>query len=127
MQLQSDVAQLALVAYANVVGATGLSPAINSGVVTTRTDAGQYTITLPGGTTPGGLLVPGPAEGIANSMGAVTLRGTGPTPVTLTYDDTDPLNKKVIAYSSATQTFADVDFSVEIFRSTKFPAAGGPV
>jgi hypothetical protein len=127
MQLQSDVAQLALVAYANVIGGTGLSTSVNSGVVTTRTGAGQYTITLPGGTTPGGLLVPGPAEGIANSLGSLTVRGTSATPVDLTYDDTDALNKKVYAYSSATQTYADVDFSVMIFRSTKFPVTGGPV
>lgn len=127
MQLQSDVAQLALVAYANVVGATGLSPTVNSGVGTTRTGAGQYTITLPGGTTPGGVVIAGPVEGIAASLASVTLRGTGTTPVTVTYDDTDAYNKKVYLYSAATQTYADVDFSVLIFRSTKTPNSSGPI
>jgi hypothetical protein len=108
-------ASLGLVAYADVVGATGLSPNLNSGVVTARTGVGTYTVTLPGGL----------FQSSDREMMFVQIKGTVPLFNCSDVDSTNPSIKTVFIGSSAT-TAVDADFSVLVFRSLLNPPAGSP-
>jgi hypothetical protein len=108
-------ANLGLVAYADVVGATGLSPELNSGVVTARTSIGSYTITLPGGQ----------FQSSDRDMMFVQVKGATPLFHCTNVSDTNPSVKQVFISSSST-TAVDADFSVLIFRSLLNPPAGSP-
>jgi hypothetical protein len=111
--LNANSASLAEVAYAQVIGATGLSPNLNSGVATARTGAGTYTITLPQG------------EGQTHDLIFVQILGTVPLLYAADVDDTDPSIKRVMIGSSAT-TAVDADFSVIVMRSLLTPPPGAP-
>lgn len=119
MQTLFDVAGLAVVAYGEVVGATGLSPNMNSGVVTARTSLGLYTVTLPDNKLQSGardIMVVTPRKSLTS--GPVT------TPVSCAADDTDPAIKRVALYNAS--SLADVDFSFVIFRTIVSPPTGIP-
>ena len=111
--LNANSASLATVAYAQVVGSTGLSPNLNSGVVTARTGAGTYTVTLPQG------------EGQAHDLIFVQIMGSVPLFYAADVDDTDPSIKHVNVGSSST-TAVDADFSFVIMRSLLTPPPGAP-
>jgi hypothetical protein len=111
--LNANSASLATVAYAQVVGATGLTPNLNSGVATARLGAGTYTVTLPQG------------EGQTHDLIFVQINGTVPLNYSSDCDDSDPSIKKVFIGSSAT-TAVDADFSVIIMRSLLTPPPGAP-
>jgi hypothetical protein len=111
--LNANTGSLATVAYAQVVGATGLSPNLNSGVTTAKLGTGTYTVTLP------------PGEGQTHDLIFVQLLGTVPLLYAADVDDTDPAIKKVIIGSSSS-TAVDCDFSVIIMRSMLTPPPGAP-
>jgi len=115
-----DSAGLAIVAYAEVVGSSGAAPNINSGfVTTTRTGAGQYSLTLPGNTTgaQASQQMAGTDDLIFVTPKVPSGTPLGSTPFTAMVDDNDPLVKKVAIYGgSPLATFADMDFSVLVLR-----------
>jgi len=110
-----DSAGLAIVAYAEVL-ADGTSPNTNSGVATTKTGTGRYTVTLPADkaqTNARDLIFVQPL-GVANN-----------TPVTSRVDDTTSTTVKGIEICNGT-TAADSAFTVLILRTIIPPPAGAP-
>jgi len=112
-----DSAGLAIVAYAEVAG-DGTSTSTNSGVTTTRSGLGQYTVTLPANKQQAG----------SRDLIFVTPKGTiDSTPYSHKVDDADPADKKVAIYGgSPLATFADSAFSILILRTIVPPPAGSP-
>lgn len=114
-----DTAGLAVVAYAEVIGATGASTNTNSGVTTTRISTGQYSLTLPANQQQSGSrdLI------FVTPKGAITSE-----PYTHKVDDTTSVATKYIAIygGSPLTSYADSDFSVLILRTTITPPAGAP-
>jgi hypothetical protein len=108
-----DSAGLAIVAYAEVVGATGSSSACNSGVTTARVSAGLYTITLPSDKT----------QYANRDLMFVQVDGSSTNTIAALVDNTDPA-VKVVRTSSAS-TLVDADFTVLILR-TIAPSSVGP-
>lgn len=111
--LNANSASLATVAYAQVVGATGLSPNLNSGVVTARSGTGTYTVTLPDG------------EGQTHDLIFVQILGGVPVSYAADVNDADPNIKNIYIGNSGT-TAIDADFSVVIMRSLLTPPPGAP-
>lgn len=111
--LNANSASLAEVAYAQVVGATGASPNLNSGVTTARLGAGTYTVTLPTG------------EGQTHDLIFVQIMGTVPLFNAASVDDSNPDVKHINIGSSST-TAVDADFSVIVMRSLLTPPPGAP-
>lgn len=121
-----DSAGLAIVAYAEVVGANGTSTGTNSGVVTTRTATGSYTVSLPANnaqqgarnlifvqpTTTTNFLNVGPSATVNQANSLMTSPPTG--------DAT-----KLICISNGT-TLIDSDFNILILRTICPNAAGTP-
>lgn len=101
-----DSAGLAIVAFAEVVGATGASASLNSDVVTTRTAAGTYTVTLPANK----------AQSNTKDLIFVQTQGTGTAPLTAKVDTASTAAVKTILVSDAT-TLADGDFTILILRT----------
>lgn len=101
-----DSAGLAVVAFAEVVGATGASVDLNSGVTTTRTAAGTYTLTLPSNL------------GQSNTKDLIFVQtlGTGTAPLTAKVSTASTATVKTVYVSDAT-TLADGDFSILILRT----------
>jgi hypothetical protein len=116
MQVQGDNVQLGVLAFV-IVGSTGAVVA-GSGPVVTRVGTGQYMVTLPGGTTPGGTVVPGPVLGATPTVGCVQVR-TGNSGASV-YVDSDPYNKLVFLYDTG-GSLANYDFSLLIMRPTAPP------
>jgi hypothetical protein len=108
-------APLACVAYAEVVGATGASPDMNSGVVTARLGVGTYTVTLPAGQ----------FQASDREITMVQVKGSVPLFNCCEVDDADPQTKRIFIGSSTT-TAVDADFSVIIWRSLLNPPPGAP-
>jgi hypothetical protein len=101
-----DAAGLAVVAFAEVVGATGASVDQNSGVVTTRTAAGTYTITLPADK----------AQSNSKDLIFVTPIGAALDILMAKVSSTSTPTVKTVYISNAT-TLADGDFTVLILRT----------
>lgn len=101
-----DSAGLAVVAFAEVVGATGASVDTNSGVSTTRTAAGTYTVTLPAGK----------SQSNSKDLIFVQTLGVGTAPLTAKVSTASTADVKTIYVSDAT-TLADGDFSILILRT----------
>lgn len=116
MQNTFDIAPLAIVAYAEVVGTTGLSPNVNSGVTTARLSAGRYTLTLPSN-----LLQSSNRDLIFVQPKVAAPVGV---PVSTSVDDTSASIKEIDLYNGS--TFADCDFSVLVLRTVVTPPAGSP-
>jgi len=116
MQNTFDIAPLAIVAYAEVIGATGLSPNVNSGVTTSRLSAGRYTLTLPANM----------LQSSNRDLIFVQPKVAAPvgTPVSASVDDTSVQVKAIDLYNGT--TFADCDFSVIVLRTVITPPAGSP-
>jgi len=112
-----DSAGLAIVAYAEVA-ADGTSTSTNSGVITARTGAGQYTVTLPANK----------QQNNARDLIFVTPKGTiDSTPFSHKVDDADAAVKQVAIYGGQPlATFADSAFSVLILRTIVPPPTGSP-
>lgn len=104
MQTLFDSAGLAIVAYGEVVGATGASADLNSGITTARTAAGTYELTLPAGK----------AQSATKDLIFVQVKGTSAGPLTSKVDDASA-TVKTVRISDAT-TLADGDFSFVIMR-----------
>jgi hypothetical protein len=111
--LNANSASLATVAYAQVVGSSGASPNLNSGVTTARSGAGTYTVTLPQG------------EGQTHDLIFVQIMGSVPLAYSADVDDADPSIKRINIGNSST-TAVDADFSVIIMRSLLTPPPGAP-
>jgi hypothetical protein len=112
-----DSAGLAIVAYAEVAS-DGTSTATNSGVVTTKTGSGQYTVTLPANKTQDG----------ARDLIFVTPKGAiTSSPLSHSVDDSSAADKKVAIYGGQPlATFADSAFSILILRTIIPPPSGSP-
>jgi hypothetical protein len=112
-----DSAGLAVVAYAEVA-ADGTSTVTNSGVVTARTGAGQYTVTLPANKQQSG----------SRDLIFVTPKGTiDSIPFSHKVDDADAAVKQVAIYGGQPlATFSDSAFSILILRTIVPPPAGSP-
>jgi len=112
-----DSAALAIVAYAEVAS-DGTSTDTNSGVTTTKTGTGQYTVYLPVGKQQSG----------SRDLMFVTPKGAiDSTPYSHKVDDSDMAAKKVAIYGgSPLATFADSAFSVLILRTTITPPTSSP-
>jgi hypothetical protein len=106
--------QLGIVAYASVVGATGLSPNTNSGVGTTRIAVGQYAVILPAG------------QGLASKDDLIFVQIKGSvTGISSAETDTDQ-NIKLVYIGSSSTTAVDADFDIVVFRSLLPTSAGIP-
>lgn len=101
-----DAAGLAVVAFAEVVGATGASVDQNSGVVTARTAVGTYTVTLPADK----------AQSDAKDLIFAQAKGAGTAPLTAKVSTASTSSVKTILVSDAS-TLADGDFTVLILRT----------
>lgn len=113
---QFDSAGLAFVAYAEVL-ADGTSPNTNSGVTTSRTATGLYTVTLDANKQQAG----------ARDLIFVTPKGNLGVPKSHAVDDSSAATKVVAIYGGAPiLSYADADFSVLICRTTIQPPTGGP-
>lgn len=113
-----DSAGLAIVAYAEVIGATGASTNTNSGVTTTRIGTGLYTVTLP----------ENKWQSATRDLIFVTPKGTI-TSEAYSYkvDDTLVATKYIAIYGgSPVLSYADSDFSLLILRTTITPPDGEP-
>ncbi len=112
-----DSAGLAIVAYAEVAS-DGTSTVTNSGVTTTRTAAGQYTVTLPANKT----------QAASRDLIFVTPKGTiSSVPYSHKVDDAGDADKLVAIYGgSPLATFADAAFSILILRTIIPPPSGAP-
>ena len=113
-----DSAALAIVAYAEVVGANGSSTGTNSGVSTTRTAAGSYIVALPTDKTQRG------ARNLIFVQPTTTTNflNAGPT-ATVNQASSDAT--KLVAISNGT-TLIDSDFNVLVLRTVVPPPAGAP-
>jgi hypothetical protein len=107
-----DSAGLAIVAYAEVIGANGAtSTSVNSGVTTSKIGTGQYNVALATAIPQMGyrdliFVQPKMASGV--SVGGVVLSAT--------VNDDDPINKKVNIGSPSAST-VDSDFSILVLRT----------
>lgn len=120
MQTLYDIAGLAVVAYGEVL-ADGTSPAMNSGVTTGRTAAGQYTVTLPANKLQSG------ARDLMVVTPKVSQVPANPIPFSHSVDDADPAIKRIAIYGGTPlATFADCEFSFIIFRTIVTPPTGAP-
>ena len=120
---------LATVAYAEVDGATGASTVTNSGVTTTITASGTYTVVLPTGIT----------QDVGRDLIFVTPKtnnaDTQPNPAGLVakmavVDDTLEATKTIAIFSgdptAAAATRINSSFSIIILRTTITPPTGAP-
>jgi len=114
--LNANNAPLAYVAYAQVVGADGTSPNLNSGVTTARLSTGSYTVTLPSNPA-------GQSLGLGSSPGdLIFVQPIADSPVAFAAveDDTNQLVKHIYLGIPGT-TAVDCDFNVLICRSMLTP------
>lgn len=95
----------ALVAYAEVSGAAGTSTTMNSGVMTSRTALGTYTVTLQ------------TAMQQADSLSQIYVQPRGTVPLMSAVEDTSD-QVKTVRFSSSSTTAVNTDFSIFIWRST---------
>ena len=124
-----DAAGLAVVAYAEINGADGTSTYLNSGVSTTRTATGLYTLTLPGSNVPSSSSgIPSNQLGETNDLVFVTPKTTtliplAAPPVPVVDDDDDPYVKNIKMINSlvGTSSFVDATFSILILRCINPP------
>ena len=125
-----DQAKLAVVAYAEVVGADGSSTRTNSGIVTTRLGLGTYQLTLPVASqnqlgltqfSDRDLIFVQPLNAAAPLGASAVNNNTTGVPAATTLD----VNKLVFTGLSAT-TAVDTDFAVLILRTLTVPTVGGP-
>jgi hypothetical protein len=118
-----DSAGLAIVAYVEVLGATGTSTNTNSGVTTTRTSTGSYRVTLPAYNTQNGARDLIFVQGKTSS--GVPLAGNLVSPYV---DDNDGAIKKIqmVTVSGGVSSLVDSDFSVLILRTIVPPPADAP-
>ena len=119
-----DAAGLAIVAFAEVLadGSTTLNPGpnavptANSGVTTTKTGTGQYTITLPAGKTqaePRDLVFVTPKGPITSTPYSAKADNSQPVSGV---DGSQPINVGIYG-GSPLASFADADFSIVIMRT----------
>lgn len=120
---------LATVAYADVDGATGASTVTNSGVTTTITASGTYTVVLPTG------LTQNQGRDLIFVTPTTNATDTQPNPAGLVakmavVDDTLPATKTVAIFagdpSLAAATRINSSFSILILRTTITPPTGAP-
>jgi hypothetical protein len=120
---------LATVAYAEVDGATGASTATNSGVATTITASGTYTVVLPTGITQN------QARDLIFVQPKTNATDTQPSPAGLVakmavVDDTLDATKTIAIFagdpSLPATTRINSSFSILILRTTISPPAGAP-
>lgn len=120
---------LATVAYADVDGATGASTVTNSGVTTTITASGTYTVVLPTGLTQAG------GRDLIFVTPTTNATDTQPNPAGLiakmaVVDDTLAATKTIAIFggdpSVAAPTRINSSFSILILRTTISPPTGAP-
>jgi hypothetical protein len=114
-----DSAGLGVVAYAEIIGATGASTNTNSGVTTSRIGTGLYSVTL----------LANQQQSGSRDLIFVTPKGTiTAEPYSHKVDDTSSVATKYIAIygGSPLASYADSDFSLLILRTTITPPAGAP-
>ena len=114
-----STANLALVAYAEVDGATGASTATNSGVTTTRTSTGVYLVALPS------VLTQFSARDLIFVQPKSTAAlGVSNVPSALVNDI--PTATKIVYIGDSTTTAVDCSFSIVILRTLVPPPTGAP-
>ncbi len=107
-----DSAGLAIVAYAQVDGATGSSspPLANSGITTTRLSIGLYQLTLPANL----------VQSLTKILSFVQVKNSatliGPTARVAVIDEFDPQVKLVNTLEAASGNLIDADFDILIVR-----------
>ena len=123
-----DQAKLAVVAYAEVNGATGTSPKTNSGVTTTRLGDGTYAIDLPVASanqlglqqfSERDLIFVQPLTTITTG-GGIAFQNLTATAC----NDVDQTRKLV--FTGSLTTAIDCSFSILILRTLTPPVLGGP-
>jgi hypothetical protein len=108
-----DSAALAIVAYADVAS-DGTSTVTNSGVTTTKTSTGVYSVTLPSDKT----------QATARDLIFVQPMGSGSSPRTSLVDDSSTTTKVVRITDGS--SLADGEFKILILRTIVPPPALAP-
>ena len=109
-----DSAALAIVAYAEVTGSTGASTLTNSGVTTTRSALGVYSVTLQSNQN----------QVQGRDLIFVQVLGTATAGISAHVDDTQA-GVKVVRLTNST-TLVYCDFMIMILRTVVPPPAGAP-
>ena len=112
-----DSAALAIVAYAEVDGATGASTETNSGLVTTKLGGltGRYAVALPTAL----------AQQANRDLIFVQAKSTAVGPVMSSVDDSGNATK-VVSFGNGSTTAVDTSFSILILRTVITPPVGSP-
>jgi hypothetical protein len=113
-----DQAKLAVVAYAQVSGADGLSTLCNSGITTSKVSTGFYALTLPNGALNTQTLAQGAASDlvIVTPTKAGTIDPLNDSPQAVLVDNSNATTKYVLIKTDSNGA-VNSDFMVVIYRT----------